>query len=205
MAYIYKITNDINEKIYVGKTERTVEERFKEHCKDYSKPTCEVRPLYRAMNKYGVEHFHIELVEETDNPEEREKYWIEYYGSFKNGYNATLGGDGKSYLDYELIYNTYLKTKNIKETARLCDCCEDSVSQVLSNYKVPQSKIEYNRIVNRKAVVQLDLQENQIQIFPSMSEASRKVTGSEAGKKHISEVCHNKRKTAYGYKWKFLT
>ena len=52
------------------------------------------------MNKYGIEHFHIELIEETDNPEEREIYWIEKLGSFKNGYNATLGGDGKKYLDY---------------------------------------------------------------------------------------------------------
>lgn len=35
------------------------------------------------------------MIEETDIPEEREKYWIEYFGSFKNGYNATIGGDGK--------------------------------------------------------------------------------------------------------------
>lgn len=55
------------------------------------------------MRKYGIENFHIELIEETTNPEEREKYWIEYLGTYKNGYNATLGGDGKHYLDYDLI------------------------------------------------------------------------------------------------------
>ena len=37
MAYIYKITNDINQKIYVGKTERTVEERFLEHCRAFKR------------------------------------------------------------------------------------------------------------------------------------------------------------------------
>ena len=62
------------------------------------------------MRKYGVEHFHIELIEETDNPEEREIYWIEKKQSFKNGYNATLGGDGRKYLDYDLIISTYLTT-----------------------------------------------------------------------------------------------
>ena len=91
MAYIYKITNDINGKIYIGKTNRSIKERFAEHCKNYSIQNYEKRPLYAAMHKYGTEHFHIEQIEETDTPEEREKYWIEYYGSFKYGYNATIG------------------------------------------------------------------------------------------------------------------
>ena len=55
------------------------------------------------MRKYGIEHFHIELIEETDNPEEREVFWIENKRSFKNGYNATVGGDGKKYIDYDII------------------------------------------------------------------------------------------------------
>ena len=59
------------------------------------------------MRKYGIEHFHIELIEETDNPEEREVFWIENKRSFKNGYNATKGGDGRPYLDYDLIISTY--------------------------------------------------------------------------------------------------
>lgn len=47
------------------------------------------------MKEYGIENFSVETLEETEKPEEREKYWIEYFGSFKNGYNATIGGDGK--------------------------------------------------------------------------------------------------------------
>ena len=88
MAYIYKITNDINGKIYIGKTEFSIEKRFNEHCKDAFKPRKEKRPLYSAIQKYGVEHFHITLIEETDNPNEREIYWIEKLQSFKYGYNA---------------------------------------------------------------------------------------------------------------------
>lgn len=65
----------------------------------------EKRPLYNAMNKYGIEHFLIEEIEECDYNvvNDREKYWIEYYSSFKYGYNATPGGDGVPYLDYDLI------------------------------------------------------------------------------------------------------
>ena len=57
------------------------------------------------MNKYGIENFIIEEIEEVDVKELsiREIYWIEYYNSYKNGYNATLGGDGKILYDYDLI------------------------------------------------------------------------------------------------------
>ena len=70
MPYIYQIVNDINDKVYVGKTNFSLEKRFKEHCKDVFKRDFEKRPLYSAMKKYGVEHFHIQLPEETDNQEE---------------------------------------------------------------------------------------------------------------------------------------
>ena len=97
MAYIYQITNDINNNVYIGKTEQTIEKRWKEHCMDYNRERNEQRPLYAAMKKYGIEHFHIQCLEETENPNEREIYWIEQKQSFKYGYNATLGGDGRRY------------------------------------------------------------------------------------------------------------
>ena len=65
MAYIYQITNNINGKIYVGKTvKNNIQERWEEHLKDYKKPRCEKRPLYDAMNKYGSENFSIKELEE---------------------------------------------------------------------------------------------------------------------------------------------
>ena len=53
------------------------------------------------------------MIEETDIPEEREKYWIEYFGSFKNGYNATIGGDGK--LPNQNYYHVSKTISNDKE------------------------------------------------------------------------------------------
>ena len=47
------------------------------------------------MKKYGIAHFSISLVEETSTPNEREQYWIEQYGSYHKGYNATIGGEGR--------------------------------------------------------------------------------------------------------------
>ena len=99
MGYIYCITNLLNSKRYVGKTLQSIQERFKEHCRDSYKERCERRPLYDAMNKYGVENFiveELEVVEDDTLLDEKEIYWIQElqtYGS--NGYNATKGGDGK--------------------------------------------------------------------------------------------------------------
>ena len=76
MPYIYKITNKINGKSYIGKTLKSIEERWTEHCQDYKRERNEKRPLYLAMNKYGIENFLIEKIEECSESEinNREKY-----------------------------------------------------------------------------------------------------------------------------------
>ena len=68
MAYIYKISNDINNKVYIGKTNQTIKERWHQHCSDSKdRVLYEKRPLYSAMNKYGIEHFKIEEIERLAN------------------------------------------------------------------------------------------------------------------------------------------
>ena len=211
MAYIYQIINDINQKIYVGKTEFSIEKRFKEHCKDAFRERNEKRPLYLAMQKYGVEHFHIELIEETDIPEEREIYWIEKLGSFKNGYNATMGGDGKKYIDYDLVIATYREIGVIKDVAKKLNISSDSVSFILHQNNEPINSCQdiqtkkYGKVVNMYS-----LKGEYLQTFPSVGAAARymvenNLTGCKHTtiKQHITEVCTGRRQTAAKYKWKF--
>ena len=214
MAYIYKIENDINGKLYIGKTEFSIEKRFKEHCSDAFRDCCEKRPLYAAMQKYGVEHFHISLIEETDEPEERERYWIEFFHSFKDGYNATLGGDGKRYLDYDLIIKTYQEVKNCNQTAKILNISSDSVRNVLHQNNISILKsFEAVKIATQKTVGMYDLQTKKlIKVFPSASDAARYLqdnsfTNAKALNgilAHIVNVCNKKRKSAYGFYWKYL-
>ena len=204
MSYIYKIYNDINDKIYIGKTNYLLEKRFQEHIRD-SKKNQENRPLYNAMNKYGVEHFKIEQIEECDIQivDEREKYWIEFLQTFKYGYNATLGGDGKSYLDYELIYATYLETNSIKETALIVSCDEKSVSTILNIYGITkEDRIKNMALKKSNFVAMIDKKTNKIiKVFNGTREAGRFLNKTH---QHIQEVCQGKRKSAYGYLWKYI-
>lgn len=54
MGFIYKITNTINDKVYIGKTTRTIEERWKEHLNSIKDKDFKI---YRAFRKYGVKTF----------------------------------------------------------------------------------------------------------------------------------------------------
>ena len=144
MAYIYKITNSINGKIYIGKTMGTIEERFKEHCRDSKRRRMEHRPLYSAMNKYGVENFSVEEVEQCadSEAEEREIYWIDYFDSYGNGYNATKGGDGKPYINRDLVVKTYKEEQNQTKTAEKLGISRKSVYDILIQNNLPRKSNE---------------------------------------------------------------
>lgn len=208
MAYIYKITNDINQKIYIGKTEKSLEKRFHEHYKDAYDKIKEHRPLYAAIRKYGIEHFHIELIEETFIPEEREIYWIEYYQSFKNGYNATRGGDGRAYLDYDLVIATYKELKTLTATAEALHINRDTVAKILTiRHENKATMQELNQQQLGKPVNQYNLQGEYLQTFPSLKNAAISIGIFKTEKDrgcigHIKDVCLGKRKTAYGFIWK---
>ena len=212
MAYIYKITNLINGKAYIGKTLLTIEERWKEHCRDARKERCEKRPLYSAMNKYGFENFKVEQIEECDDNtvNEQEVYWIEHFGTFKDGYNATIGGDGKHYLDYDLICETYKQVQSMAKTAKLCGCHEDSVRNILKNRNISiLSGPECSKNINGKIINMYSKTGEYIKTFASIHDAWRYLVehdgrSGSSGCSHIGQAANGKRKTAYGYIWKFV-
>lgn len=133
-GYIYKIWNDINDKIYIGKTISSLDKRFNEHCADSKRIRNENRPLYQAMNKYGTNCFHIELIEECEEERlsEREIYWIEYYHSYSNGYNATFGGDGKILYNHDEMITLYQQGLTSKDIAEQLGCHVDTVYLIIN-------------------------------------------------------------------------
>ena len=206
MGYIYKITNDINNKIYIGKTLSSISDRWKEHLSDMDKRKNEKRPLYSAMRKYGTSHFHIEEIEQCSNDiiNKRECYWIEFYNSYANGYNATKGGDGKAYVNTEIIISLWNEGKNIKEIHDITGYDYATISNHLNDKGITAEERQVRgRDYLRKTIIMLDKDtEEVINIFPSLSAAYSFLGKQSSG--HIPDVCRGKRKTAYGYKWKYL-
>ena len=114
------------------------------------------------MRKYGTGHFHIELVEETNNPNEREIYWIEQYNSYgSNGYNATKGGDGKAYIDFEYAKKRYEEVQNLALVSKEMNIDTKHLGEVLREMGVKTlTSIEVNQRDRSKIVNQYDKQGN---------------------------------------------
>lgn len=120
MAYIYKITNLKNNKIYIGFTINEIQVRLRNHIRASRQDKKKHTYLHSAIKKYGEEFFSIEEVECGEDKKllkEREKYWIEY---FNPEYNLTKGGDG------------CLGYKHSRETKSKITGCPKGAKQTLS-------------------------------------------------------------------------
>ena len=209
-GFIYKISNSINDKVYIGKTLSTIEKRFQEHIKDSNKETDNIRPLYRAIRKYGVDVFYIEVIEQVsiENLSDREKYWIQYYDSYNNGYNATVGGDGKQLYDYDAIVKGFQSGKLVRELAEEFECCVDTIAQALKLANINSTMNKNKRI--EKSISAYSLQDELIKTFSSHKEASKWLYDNQYTTSQnwdnitatIGRVANGKRKSAYGFIWR---
>ena len=197
MPYIYKIENNLNGKIYIGATTQSVEDRWKQHLSERNRSGH--RPLYKAMNKYGIENFSVKIIEETNNLEERERYWIEYYRSFKYGYNATFGGQGKTYVDHDIILALWRD-----EIHKITNYDEGAIRKVLKSNNISKNeRFMRGQLAKQSPIAMLDKDTKEIlRVFSSLREAHDFLGKQQNG--HIAAVCNGKRKVAYGYSWKRL-
>lgn len=125
MAYIYSITNTINQKQYVGLTRQANPyDRWKKHLND-SKCNSQY-PIHRAIRKYGEDNFKFRVLEECrdDKVEEREIHYIVRFNTFYEGYNATLGGNIRYDTDAKPITQYNKKGERIQDFASLRDAAE---------------------------------------------------------------------------------
>ena len=101
MYTIYKHTNTITNKSYIGLTKYTVKKRFNQHKKDafrYRNGKLPSFAFYNAIRKHGTTCWTSEILEENlsyENANIREQYYIKYFNTYAKGYNSTIGGDHK--------------------------------------------------------------------------------------------------------------
>lgn len=127
---IYKITNTINNKIYIG---RSIDMRMRwfAHKRNYL-----VRNsiLYQDMRKYGVENFHFEILEKCniEKLDERERYWIKKLDTHTKGYNMTTGtSERTSECILEDIKTLLIDNKEIT-LKKIAKCFDISIPTILA-------------------------------------------------------------------------
>lgn len=173
MGYIYKITNNINGKVYIGQTIKTVEKRFRQHINNSNKPYFSQIILYKAMNKYGIENFSVEKIEEIDNSllDEREKYWIAYYNSYLDGYNSTLGGRATQLYNWDDddIIEKYQELKSARKVAQLIGCDHSTIDRILNIHGVKR----FSQAQQKSRIVCIKDEKNNIYEFNTTVDAAQ--------------------------------
>lgn len=148
---LYLITNKINGLQYVGKTYKSIENRWSDHIREARKfPN---RKFYSDINKYGKNNFSVELVgmfAEKDL-ESYEQLLIKDLDTYNNGYNSTLGGEGKRAFAYtkEEVTNKYKELKSLEKTAEYYSACTRTISNLIDvklNLRPNKVAVVYNSI-----------------------------------------------------------
>lgn len=208
MGTIYKITNLVNNKIYIGQTVNSINHRFNQHINSAIHfKGCPY--LGKAIRKYGSENFKIDVIEDnisTNALNDREKYWIKYYKSNNTdfGYNLTRGGNltcvAMSEEDENLINQLWDSGKTVGYIAEITLHSVNAIDRVLSknsNYSISESLKRGS--AKAISVCQYDLLGTFIKKYNTLTEAAIAVNGCYQG---IGQACINK-KTAYGYWWRY--
>ena len=209
MGYIYKISCNKTNNVYIGLTNISIEHRWGAHIYAATTPThLDYNfPIHRAMRKYGIENFQVEKLEEVDNEQllkEREKYWISYYDSYNHGYNATLGGDGQCKYNYDDIVNFYLQNNySILKTCQYFNIYDQVVYSALKSknidYKNLGQKTGFSR--NNHHIKILLVEKNIV--FNKMSDIDKYF--NKTAHPNIRRCLNKITKKAYGYHWQEIT
>lgn len=217
MVGIYKITNTINNKCYIGQS-RDIKTRWAKHLSSYkSSPEWK---LYRAFKKYGIEAFKFEVIEQCQIEElnDKEVFWIEYYDSFNTGYNMTLGGEACNGTNDKKVYQYDLSGQFIKEYKSAHDAARENNIQFTNICKVCRNerktaggfgwsyiKMEKIEPIKTKrlgdgTVLQFTKNGEFVAEYPTAKAAMRETGINDTT---IANVCKGKGKTAGGFVWKY--
>lgn len=129
---VYKIINDIDDKIYIGSTSTELWHRMSQHRADARKG--EKSPLYRHMREIGIEHFKIELVCNTDKEhlrEVEESIINNVSGCNRLNYKRTCHKDTSIKYDYAEIARVYKDTHSYNATANIIGCSRVTVKKAV--------------------------------------------------------------------------
>ena len=179
---IYKITNKINGKVYIGQSIRPVEYRFHRHINDAMHNILDTH-FARAIRKYGPDQWQLEVIDiatTQDELNQKEQYWIKYYNSVEDGYNETdaiskCGG------------NTYQS-----KTEREMEAIKDKIRQTKLGAKNPMAR----------RIRRIDIITGEVRVFDTIISCAQ-ACGIKSGKTSITTRLNGRVKSPYKNTWIF--
>lgn len=220
---IYKVTNKINGKMYIGKT-YNLKRRMKQHFLDIG----DGLPFHRALLKYGKENFLWEIIDDSDTQQdinEKEIFWIKklntcIYFKNSNGYNITIGGEGgvswnsKPIIRFDLNGNyidEYISCSQAavnlgfdrKSIERACKEKYGSSNGFQWKYKEQWNggnigKYSKSPSIRCRKIIQLDKDGYVINIFSSVTDAANQL---KIRRSNISSCLSGNVSICGGYQW----
>ena len=207
MIGIYKITNIVDGKCYIGQSTDINDRWIKHRSRPFQVNDISYNTLfYRAIRKYGLENFTFEVVEECqcDMLNEREIFYIDVYNSHftKNGYNMTFGGEGGAKRDNKKICDLWDEGYTISQIAKELCCSRNTVKSSLKQfgkYDINQIK---NRWIKQKCVPinQYDKDFNLLKTWNSARQAEKELGIDHSG---IGDCCNYITRQAGGFQWRY--
>ena len=180
--WIYKITNIVNNKVYIGQSIRPVEKRFQRHISDSINNVLDTH-FARAIRKYGAENFKVEVIDTAQDQEElnkKEQEWIQKYDSVNNGYNET-----------DAIYKCGGNTYQSKTTEEM-----NVIKEKIRNTEIG------NKNPNARKIERINIENGDIDYFDTIIQCA-KACGIEHGKTSIATRLNGTITTPYKNKWLF--
>lgn len=169
-SVIYKFTNLINGKIYIGQTIKRFRDRLADHVWKMKNNPCY---FHKALLKYGLSNFDIEIIEKCKDAIQLnglEMYWISYYDTTNRdkGYNLTKGGSGKVlFKDGKVYTHVDSQSTKLKKSESAKQKWKDS--DYRKRYK--QSRKDYIKIVK------MSLNKEILDIYPTFADAEKSILG----------------------------
>lgn len=207
--FIYKATSITTGKVYIGQSCQTLEKRMHQHLSRAMTNYDPNNHFHNAIRKYGFQDFVFQVIEDNiisdEVLNEREKYWIEYYNSYYDGYNSTLGGDAGLRRDDLIITALFHEGYTTKE---ICEMTGHNRNTIYNSYKVNGLQEENNKRKNEQIrlrcserVEQYSLDGKYIKTYESATAAGQELGNQSA----ISGVCRQEQSalSAYGYLFKY--
>lgn len=200
---IYKITNNVNGKIYIGQTAGSLENRWRQH---RHHPGCRI--LHKAIKKYGAENFTVEQIDAAANIDElnqKEKLWIQHYDCIApNGYNLKSGGNRPTYSEAsrQRMSRNHADMSGANNPRYGVRLSADTRKKISDSHRGKSLSAQHRLKVamaspKRKCVLNIDTGEH----FSS-SRMAEKQCGLPHGT--VSRVCRGEGHTAGGFHWRYV-